>query len=1184
MAAGWAAFVASLTYICLLFGVAQYGEVSKRFVHQPMVRKVIYSLGLCVFCSSWTLFGSVGLASSSGWDFVPVYLGPILMFTFGQRMLVRILRLAKTQNAASVADFLGARYGKSVSVAVAAACVAIVAVVPYAALQLRVIAESLLTVSQAIDGQPVSYSLADAWPLEIMAAIVLAFFAIIFGARRLAINEHQAGLMLAIGAESLLKLLAVLMVGIYVVYFMGRGFGDLFARIGSDARIGSIFTRWPNPFSWLVIASVSAFAVVLLPRQFYVAIVENHHEADLRTARWLFPAYMVAINLFVAPLAIAGLAVFPGNEINRDMTILALPLHAGAGTVALIAMVGGFSAAAAMVIVASVALSVMVSNNLIMPLLLRLRATGAGFASGDLSVRIIAARRLSIAAMLALSCLYLRYANEVGLAQNGLRSFSAIAQLAPAFIGGLFWSRGNARGALAGIGLGMLVWAWTLLAPELESSSGAGGRLLDGDSSFEALPAFSNYGFGAPDHMVSVVVSLAVNVLAYIGFSLSRRPTQIEMLQASIFVEGNAAPADTRYRLWHATITRSELEAAVARYLGKERTRQAFAEFGASRSNWPAPDAEVDLHMMQFAEQMLTSVIGAASSRLVLSLALQQRNLSRKAALDLADETSAAIHYNRDLLQHAIDFARQGISIFDKDMRLVFWNRGFEEMCQFPKELMQYGVTLGDLIRHHAKRGLYGPGQIEAFVEARLKFMANTVEPYRLSYDEQASVIELRSSAMPDGGLVVTYTDVSQQVEAERALAQINETLERRVAERTEELQALNIELSRAKAAADDANLSKTRFLAAASHDILQPLNAARLFATALTERVPDDVELTAAKANEASSLARNIDASLESVEEILTTLLDMSRLDAGAMKPELTTFRIDEIFAQLALEFEPVAQEKQLRLTFVPCRLWIRSDRRLMRRLLQNLVSNAIKYTPKGRVLVGCRRQRRRLSIEVWDTGLGIPDNKRKAVFREFERLDAGARSAKGLGLGLSIVERLARVLNVKVALRSEPGRGSVFSVETAAVAALPVAAGKAGEAAAGRPRYQPLAGMVVVAIDNEPRILEGMQILLGGWGCRVITADSASGAQAALAAAGLSPAAIIADYHLGDSAGIDAVVQLRAQFGNIPAILLTADRSQSVRLEAESKDIKLLNKPLKPAALRSLLSQWFGARMAAE
>jgi CheY-like chemotaxis protein len=330
--------------------------------------------------------------------------------------------------------------------------------------------------------------------------------------------------------------------------------------------------------------------------------------------------------------------------------------------------------------------------------------------------------------------------------------------------------------------------------------------------------------------------------------------------------------------------------------------------------------------------------------------------------------------------------------------------------------------------------------------------------------------------------------------------------------------------------------------------------------------------------------LAANLDVSLESVEEILTALLDISRLDAGAMKAEPSTFRIDDLLGQLRIEFEPMAKERGLELIFAPCSLSVRSDRRMLRRLLQNLISNALKYTPKGRVLVGCRRRAPDLVIEVWDTGLGIPVSKQKDVFREFERLAPAAKTAPGLGLGLSIVERLSRVMGHRVRLWSQPGKGSSFRVDVPIGERAPAgAAFDNGHVSAQD--HQPLAGMVVLAIDNEPRILDGMRVLLTGWGCEVVAACDVPDAERQLSACNLAPHAIIADYHLDCDDGVSAITQLRKVFGvDIPALLVTADRTKEVRELAEGNEIRVLNKPLKPAALRSVLSQWRVLRRAAE
>ena len=1057
--------------------------------------------------------------------------------------------------------------------------IALTGVVPYVALQLKAISNSLIVVISALD-QTDSAHIPN---ISITTLIVLAGFTIAFGTRRVDTTEHQDGLMLAIATESVIKLLAFIAVGLFVTYGMFNGLSDLANRVALNPHIGAVLSKKPDMATFVTMIGLSAIGIILLPRQFHVTVVENHSLRDLRVAGWAFPSYLVLINLFVLPLAIAGLLLFPVGTVDHDMTVLALPLQAGSGFFVLMALIGGLSAAIAMVIVACVALSIMVSNDLVMPLLLRLGArqigrprTALGGAGADLGPLVLSIRRIAIIVILILGYGYMQVTGVKALASIGTISFAAIAQIAPAFFGGMFWPRATARGAMAGLLAGALVWAYTLFLPSLNVHSHMLDQLMaKGPFEMAFLKPTALFGLDWPTVPHGIFWSIGLNIAAYIGFSLTRPATDIELVQARIFTGDDSEPLAHNFTLWNANITVRDLETTVGRYLGKERTRKAFSDFITERRLDPNPLAEVDIHLLKMAEHLLASAIGAASSRLVLTLLLRRRNVSRRAALQLLDNASTAIQNSRDLLQHALDHARQGITVFDSDLRLVCWNREYLDLFDLPHSAIHVGVSLEDIIRVNAQRGLYGPGPLEANVASRLDDVIDESEPFRLRLPTNR-VIETRSARLPDGGLVTTYTDVTESVAAADELEAANESLENRVRERTEQLTRLNQELARAKSEAENANLSKTRFLAAASHDILQPLNAARLYASSLVERKehsdPGDLQL-----------ARNVDASLEAVEEILSALLEISRLDAGAMKPELTAFRIDEILRQLELEFQPMAKEKGLKLTVMPCSLTVRSDRRLLRRMLQNLISNAIKYTPQGRVLVGCRRLRNRIRIEVVDTGPGIPQASQKLIFREFQRLDSAAKSASGLGLGLSIVERMSKVLDHRLGLRSGRKKGSAFSIDVPRVAALPREA--AAPAPASGAAHLPLVGLVVLAIDNEPRILEGMKMLLEGWGCQMITATSLKAAQKALKGIKRAPDVIIADYHLDEGDGLDAIVRLRWAFNSeLPAILVTADRSQDVRDQAESRDVRLLNKPLKPASLRALLSQWAAQRAAAE
>ncbi len=1175
--AGWAVVLSAVFYLCLLFAVAHWGDTSGRRLMTGRWRSTIYALALAVYCTSWTFFGSVGLATHSGFDFLTIYIGPVLVIGVGHALVTRVVRIAKAQNITSIADFVAARYGKSERVAALVSLIAVIGTIPYMALQLKAVSASLGVFLTDGESSTIARTMPVLGDLALVVAIVLAGFAVAFGTRHTDATEHQDGLMMAISLESVVKLIAFLAVGFYVTYVMFDGVSDIGARLGAESLTAELLAETSSIGGFLTLLLLSSCASLLLPRQFHMAVVENRAIEDVRRASWLFPLYLILINLFVIPIALGGVVTFGPNEIDRDMTVLALPLRGGADRMALIAFLGGLSAATAMVIVESVAVAIMISNHLVMPIVLRRRAyLMARHAApvADLSGFVLGVRRFAIVVVLLLAYAYYRMSGQAALAAIGLLSFAAIAQIAPAFLGGLIWSRGTARGASAGLVVGFLTWIYTLLLPSLVTAHSAWSDLIvSGPFGIEALRPTALFGADLPQLSHGVVWSLGLNLLAYVVFSLARPATALERLQANTFVGESELSIAPTFRLFRASVTIDELQATVARYLGAERTSRSFASFAHGRAQVLDGRAEADIHLLRYAEHLLASAIGAASSRLALSLLLRRRNVSTKAALKLLDDASAAIQYSRDLLQHAIDHAGQGITVLDRDLQLLAWNRAFIDLYDIPADLVRVGIGLEEIVRFNAERGAYGPGPLDELVADRIHSFIHDLVPVRLRLHSSGKVLEIRSNELPDGGFVTTYTDVTEAVAAEEARARANETLEQRVRERTEELTHLNEELTRAKADAEEANISKTRFLAAASHDILQPLNAARLYTTSLVERDREAGDAT---------LAENIDASLDAVEEILAALLEISRLDTGAMKPQWSSFRIDELFRQLQRDFEPIAQEKKLDLTFVPPSLTVRSDRRLLRRVLQNLISNAIKYTPQGRVLVGARRRKGRLILEVWDTGLGIPASKQRLVFREFQRLDQGAKVARGLGLGLSIVQRIARVLDHPLSLTSEPGQGSVFRIELPVVAAVPVSA-----ATDEKPRIPvaPLAGLRVLAVDNEPAILEGMRTLMNGWGCLVMTASDLRSALDAIHAAHNTPDVVIADYHLDEGDGLDVIRSLRWQIrSDLPAVLITADRSPAVRDEAAAMNVHLLNKPVKPAALRALLAQWRASRVAAE
>ncbi|WP_052726392.1 ATP-binding response regulator [Devosia epidermidihirudinis] len=515
-------------------------------------------------------------------------------------------------------------------------------------------------------------------------------------------------------------------------------------------------------------------------------------------------------------------------------------------------------------------------------------------------------------------------------------------------------------------------------------------------------------------------------------------------------------------------------------------------------------------------------------------------------------------------LRLAIDHIPQGIAVFNSGLRLVTSNERYNELLQVPEELIKPGTPLFDMALYLADRGDFGPGDAARLAIERINQL--TAAPMTVSQrlGNAGQMLEFYSSRLPDGGLVISFVDVTSRVKAEHELARLNHSLEGHVAERTAALTRVNAELESARAKADAANHDKTRFLAAASHDLLQPLNAARLYTSTLIER---------AKSTGLADLANSIEASLTAVEDIMSALLDISRIDSGALRPVPAPVSARDLLKKIEVEFGPMARERNIALRIVGSDSTALADRTLVGRIVQNLVSNAIKYTmPGGKVLVGVRRRGNRIRLDVIDTGIGFNRDQHKLLFAEFSRLERGARMAQGLGLGLSIVQRLVAALGLTLELDSREGQGSRFSLFLPATRTVraPIETGKVpSETSFG------VINLKILCVDNERNILEAMEGLLTHWGCDVRTALSLKQIDREGLLDGWYPDLVLMDYHLDQTSGLDAIEWLRHNLGgHLPAALVTADRSPAVRALAEERGIAVVTKPVKPAALRAAIS----------
>ncbi|MDP2781380.1 PAS-domain containing protein [Devosia sp.] len=515
-------------------------------------------------------------------------------------------------------------------------------------------------------------------------------------------------------------------------------------------------------------------------------------------------------------------------------------------------------------------------------------------------------------------------------------------------------------------------------------------------------------------------------------------------------------------------------------------------------------------------------------------------------------------------LIQAINHIPQGIAVFDARMRLVMSNARYNALLELPSALQKLGTPLFDIALFLGDRGDLGEGDPARLAIERINLLTSSPVTVTQRPGKHDQTLEFHSSRLPDGGLVIAFSDVTARVQAERALAQVNHSLEGRVAERTAALTRVNMELESARAKADAANHDKTRFLAAASHDLLQPLNAARLYTSTLIER---------SKSTGLADLANSIEASLTAVEDIMSALLDISRIDSGALKPAPAPVAARDLLKRIEVEFGPMARERNISLRLVPSNATVLVDRSLVGRIVQNLVSNAIKYTNRGgKVLVGFRRRGNRMRLDVIDTGIGFNKDQHRLLFAEFSRLERGARMAQGLGLGLSIVQRLVTALDLTLELDSVEGRGSRFSLFLPLTRTI-------------RPMGEPAPalaeinfgtlGLKVLCVDNERSIIEAMEGLLRHWGCDVRSALSLKQIDKEQLLEGWYPDLVLMDYHLDQTSGLDAIEWLRHNVGgHLPAALVTADRSPAVRALAEERGIAVVTKPVKPAALRAAIS----------
>lgn len=1100
----WFLISIAIAYLGLMFVVGYLGD---KFLPKRKPRPFVYSLALGVHCTTWSFFGTTAQSTQYGWAFTPTYLGAILLFAVGYPLLQRTAALCKQHQVSSLAELLSLRFNRSASIAAMVTIISLIGVVPYTSLQLDALTNSIMFLSAESDESSHNASL--------YISILMAFFAVLFGTRSTNLTEKRSGLLAAIAFESVVKLLAFVGVGIYITYGIFDGMFDLISQATTDERAKEIIqgeSAWLAYFGHMVLGFCSMFC---LPRQFHINFVEYNGAEEITQARWMFPLYLFAINLFVLPIAIAGTLQFSPTTINPDLFILALPLQQESPFFSLLGFLGGLAAATSMIIVATLAMGIMIANNLITPIWLKLQLR-AGHSQGIQGNMLLIIRRSTVLLVVGVSYFYYQTVGQTEpLANSGILSIALLAQFIPTLLLNLYWKKNSVQAfwfsTIAGIG----GWVYLLLWPSIKHTYAFAPAPTDADLS---------QGF---------LISLTFNITLYLIINSLSKTSKHE---ARDYGEPIAIHAEQLHDILRKLLNNKEYN-RISKIL-EERTQSGY----------------ISPHTLSKIEKLLSAYLGQGGTRMLLTALTNQKKLALDDLLAWVEEASQTFQFNQELLQASMQHIEQGICLIDPQLNLVAWNKYYEKMFDYPPNYLQSGLSMKSILQFNAHRGLLGEqinGKSE--IQKRLNYLTDGSRYKYRRYQPDGAAIEIQGSPMPGGGFVTTYTDITDLIHTQQEL-------EKRVQERT-------LELSLANKALAQADLSKTRFLAAAGHDLMQPFNAATLYASMLAEKT---------KGTELANTSDGLKQALHNAEELLTALLDFSKLESGVLIASPSSFQLNEVLGPLVAEASIVALQKGLELRYIPNKHWVYTDKALFRRMIANLISNAIRYTPKGKVLIGIKRRSDKLLICVADTGIGIPSNKQKEIFEEFQQLQQ-SESKQGLGLGLTIVERMSELLHIPVGLASTPGKGTVFYAEM--TPATPQQRTPASKSKKTDQKFS-LQGKLVWIIDNDPQVLNATRDLFLSWGAKVVTAKDSQDIIRQREEADITdmkPDLLLVDYHLDNNktGNIEAKILFEHLGESIPTILNSANHDDEIREQAIDAGLQFLHKPLKLASLKRMLKQ---------
>ena len=962
-----------LAYLCFLFVVA---AVAERFGRRRLVarlRTLTYVMAVSVYCTAWTFYGSVGLAANRGLEFLTIYLGPALIALTWPTMLRKLVRVAKEQRITTISDFIGSRYGKSAALGTLVAVLVVVGMIPYIALQLKAVSVSF---RMMIPGD----SLLSGFDPTLLVAGTLALFGILFGARNLDFTRQQTGLMTAVAVESIVKLVAFLLVGGWVTWGLFGGFGDIFTAIAASpwSRLLTLDTPPAASYArWAAMLLISMMAVILLPRQFHVLVVQNPRERDVHTAAWAFPLYLLAINVFVLPIAFGGLLTF-GDVAAADSFILALPLRADAGLVAVTVFLGGFSAATAMIVVDSLALSKMISNDIVLPFLLRRRRLEEVYSAS------LASTRLGILVVVTLGFLWARIeAGPFLLVEMGLLSFIAVTQCAPAVLFGLYWRRGNRKGALAGISAGFALWFYTLIVPAVVKDGAVPISLLEagplGIGWLRPTALFSLEGLDSISH--GVFWSLFVNVAAYLLVSIFTAQDADERSQAAAFVGlvEKAEPSPTP-----AILSVPEIERLLHLYVPAEDADAILGELlgGKTPRELSLPDL-LDLRIRL--ERMLAASLGAAAARYIIE---DRFTISKGEAQELVESFQTmqrSLGKSERLLASVVESVEDCIFTTDVEGRLITLNPA-------GRRLLGRDVAAGPLTRldvlDEADRRRVGPaikravangrpwrGAVQGLTRARRRFPAHLA--VSCVFDEKGQVL----------GTVGVLRDLTEQVATQQRLIQ------------REKLASLG------------------EMAAGVAHEIRNPLGGIKMATNLLSSSAMNDRRIS-------QEMAQSITSGIAEIEAIIADLLDYAR----ETRLDCQEYALGRILAPVVEACAADGRARGVRVVAhgLEDTVVASVDGQRLRQVFTNVMQNALEATERqrsGRVEVRLHQRATAGVVEIADNGVGIQPEHREKIFLPFY-----TTKPTGTGLGMAIVKKIMDLHGGEIEIDSAPGRGTTI------------------------------------------------------------------------------------------------------------------------------------------------------------